>query len=169
MKTEIRLLQHMKHPNDYRNIPGNYRSFRIADGQVICRWCNRVGHFARAWPANDEKHVNKISTQLCSSNTLQYLQSSYIPNHNSRALYKTDDERHNIMTYHYPQDSIYTYPLRKTPFLPANQIGNRYQARRSNISSQHNNHSSVIQNHSLQEHSHQTEENFDKISKLDFL
>ena len=48
MKTEIRLLQHMKHPNDYRNIPGNYRSFRIADGQVICRRCNRVGHFARA-------------------------------------------------------------------------------------------------------------------------
>ena len=153
MKAEIRHLQQMKRPNDYPNIPRNYRSFRTTNGQVICRQCNCVGHFARACPEN--LTPTKVPTRYQNHrpsyvprNASQYLQSSYIPNHNfPRAPYKTDDRRHNTMGHHYPQDSIYTNPSRKPPFPPANQTDNKYQARRSNIPSQHKNYSNVIQNH----------------------
>ena len=70
MKAEIRHLLQMKRPNNYPNIPSNFRSFRTTDGQVICRRCNRVGHFARACPVSltPTKVTTryKIMTQLCS-------------------------------------------------------------------------------------------------------
>ena len=52
MKAEIRHLQQIKRPNTYPAPPENYRSFRNTDGSIICRRCNRVGHFARAYKAN---------------------------------------------------------------------------------------------------------------------
>ena len=45
MKEDIKHLQQMKCPNVYPIPPGNYRSFQTADGLVICRRCNQVGHF----------------------------------------------------------------------------------------------------------------------------
>ena len=50
MKEDIEHLQQTKCPNVYPIPPGNCRSFRTADGLVICRRCNQVGHFARACP-----------------------------------------------------------------------------------------------------------------------
>ena len=52
MEKDIKHLQQTKRPNVYAIPPGNYKSFRTADGLVIFRHCNQVGHFARAYPAN---------------------------------------------------------------------------------------------------------------------
>ena len=52
MKKDIKHLQQTKRPNVYPIPPGNHRSFRSADGLVICQWCNQVVHFARTCPAN---------------------------------------------------------------------------------------------------------------------
>ena len=42
----------MARPNTYPASPGNYRNFWTADGLVICRRCNQVGHFRRACQGN---------------------------------------------------------------------------------------------------------------------
>ena len=52
MKQDITHFQQTKRPNVYPAPPGNYRSFQTTDGLVICQRCDRVGHFARACPAN---------------------------------------------------------------------------------------------------------------------
>ena len=52
MKEDIKHLQQMTRPNTYPASPENYRNFGTADGLVICRRCNQVGHFARACPGN---------------------------------------------------------------------------------------------------------------------
>ena len=59
--------------------------------------------------------------------------------------------RHDTMGYPYPQDAIYTNPSWTPPFPSANRTGNKYQAKRSNISGQQNNYSNVIQIHALQD------------------
>ena len=157
MKPEIRHLKHMKRRNAYPTIPGNYRNFGTTDGLVICRRCNRVGHFARACktnltPTNIPTHYQSHRSSYVPHDTSQCLQPLYIPNHSSqRALYKTNGKRHEAMGYHYPQDAIYSNPSRKPLPLCTNQTNSKYQARRSNIPSQHKNYNNVIQNHALQD------------------
>ena len=55
------------------------------------------------------------------------------------------------MGYPYLRDAPSTSPLRRPPFSSADQTGNKYQARRTNIPGQHNNYSNVIQNCPLQD------------------
>ena len=52
MKEDIKHLQLMTRPITYPASPRNYRNFRTADGLVICRRCNQVGHFAHPNPGN---------------------------------------------------------------------------------------------------------------------
>ena len=52
MKEDIKHLQQTEGPNVYITPPRNYRFFRSTHVLVICRRCNRVGHFVRTCPAN---------------------------------------------------------------------------------------------------------------------
>ena len=52
MKEDIKHLQLMTRPITYPASPRNYRNFQTADGLVICRRCNQVGHFAHPYPGN---------------------------------------------------------------------------------------------------------------------
>ena len=51
-RAEIKQLQQAKRHNSYPKTPETSRSFRTTDGQIICRRCNRVSHFARLCRAN---------------------------------------------------------------------------------------------------------------------
>ena len=106
-KTEIRHLQQIKCLNAY-STRGNYRNFRTPDGLVICRRCNHVGHFARAWKENltspkAPPHYQNLQSSYVSQDTLPYPQPLHIPNHNSQcAPYQTNNKRHDNMGYPYP-------------------------------------------------------------------
>ena len=121
MKEDTKHLQQTKRPNVYPIPPGNYRSFRTANGLVICRRCNRVGHFVRACPANlsppraPTRYQNYQRTYIPPV-TSQYPQPLYTPNqHSQRASYRSNDSRYDTMGYPYPQDAIYTNPSQRPP------------------------------------------------------
>ena len=127
------------------------------DGLVICQQCDRVGHFARAWPANlplprAPTRYQNYRHNYISAATSQYPRPLYTPNqHSQRTSYRPNDNRHDTMWYPYPQDAIYTNPSRRPPFPSADQTDNKCQARRSNIPGQQHNYSNVTQNHALQD------------------
>ena len=137
MKEDTKHLQQTKRPNVYPIPPGNYRSFRTADGLVICRRCNCVGHFVRACPANlsppraPTRYQNYQRTYIPPV-TSQYPQPLYTPNqHSQRASYRSNDSRYDTMGYPYPQDAIYTNPSQRPPSPSVDWTGSKYQARSS--------------------------------------
>ena len=161
MKEDIKHLQQMKCPNVYPAPPGNYRSFRTTNGLVICRRCNQVGHFARAYPGNlpplrAPSHYQNHRHSYVPPAPSQYPQPLYTPTcpsnqYSQRPSYRSHATQHNTMGYPYPRYATYTNPSRRLPFSSTDQTDNEYQARRSNIPGQDNNYSNVIQNHALQD------------------
>ena len=161
MKEDIKHLQQMTRRNTYPASNGNYRSFRTTDGLLICRRCNQVGHFARACPGNlppprAPTHYQNHQHNYVPSGLSQHPWPSYIPKcpynqYYQRPSYRSHVNQRDPRGYPYPQDATYTSTSRRPFFSSADQTGNKYQPRRTNILGQDNNYSNVIQNHPLQD------------------
>ena len=146
-KEDIKHLQQVTRPNTYPALPGNYKNFPIADGLVICRRCNQVGHFAHACPGNlppsrAPTHYQNHRHNYVPHGPSQHPWSLYTPKRPSnqyyqRSSYRSHVNQRNPVGYPYPQDVTYTNPSRQPPFSCAGQTDNKYQARRSNIPGQH--------------------------------
>ena len=95
-------------------------------------------------------------TQLCPSwprptSTAVVHSRSPLSQYSQRPSYGSHVNQRDPIGYPYLQDASYTSPSRRPLFSFADQTDNKYQARRTNISGQHNNYSNMIQNHHLQE------------------
>ena len=159
----MKQLQQVRCPNSCPNNPGTSRSLRI-----ICRHYNSVGHFAQSCKTNlapvktntifplVQPYADGYQNQrpgYVDHRTSQYLQPLYVPNHNpwQNAFMIENNKKHNAIRYHYPQDYICTKAPQQTTSQFENQTNDKYQARKTNIQSQHKDYSNVIQNHTLQE------------------
>ena len=152
----------MKRPNVYPTPPGHYRSFRTADGLVICRRCIQVGHFTRTCsgnlpPPRAPTHYQNHWHNYVPPGPSQYPRPSYTPNrpsnqYSQRPSYRSHVNQHDPIGYPYPQDATYTTsPSRRPLFSTVDQTDNKCQARRTTIPGQHKNYSKVIENDPLQD------------------
>ena len=143
MKEDIKHLQQMTGPNTYPASPGNYRNFETADGLVICRRCNQVGHFTRTCPGNlpppkTPTHYQNHQRNYAPRGPSQHPRPSYTPNRPSSQYSQCPSYRSHVnqcdpIGYPYLLDATYTSPSRRPPFSPTDQTDNKYQARRTHI------------------------------------
>ena len=151
----------MTGPNTYPASLGNYRNFETADGLVICRRCNQVGHFTRTCPGNlpppkTPTHYQNHQRNYAPPGPSQHPRPSYTPNRPSSQYSQCPSYRSHVnqcdpIGYPYLLDATYTSPSRRPPFSSADQTDNKYRARGTNIPVQHNNYSNVIQNDPFQD------------------
>ena len=154
--------------NYYANTTGASRSFRTLVGQVIYHCCNCAEHFAclcraNLVPVKTKKHFAHTQPHAggCGNQSLviETMTHCNICSHNMHPIITpgiliSDRER--------PQERLFGGTItHRITFIPdthgkhppdfKNLRNDKYQARRSNISSQPRNYSNVIQNNALQE------------------
>ena len=109
MKEDTKHLQQMTRPNNYPASPRNYRNFRTADGLVICRQCNQVGHFAHAClgnipPPRTPTYYQNHRCNYVPPGPSQHPRPSYTPNrlssqYSERPSYRSLVNQHDPIGY----------------------------------------------------------------------